>query len=91
MCKPHLCFRAALITSSLFTALAFTGCAAHVGVGYRVYDPYYGDYHVWDDHEVGYYNTWIVETHRPHREFRKLPREEKHQYWTWRHTHGDHH
>ena len=29
-----------------------TGCAARVGVGvgYRSYDPYHTDYHVWDDH-----------------------------------------
>jgi hypothetical protein len=30
------------------------GCAARVS--YRTYDPGYNDYHVWDDHERGYYN-----------------------------------
>jgi hypothetical protein len=80
--------RAAAATAVL---LATVGCAAHVGVGYRVYDPYYSDYHVWNDAEIGYYNQWVVETHRPHRDFRKLNREEKHQYWDWRHHHGEHH
>ena len=62
-----------------------TGCATHVGVGYQVYDPYYGDYHVWAGPEIDYYNTWLVETHRPHRDYRKLRREEQREYWTWRH------
>ena len=58
---------------------------------YRVYDPYYTDYHVWNDDEVGYYNRWAAETHRdPHRDFRKLNKDEQKEYWTWRHNHGDH-
>jgi hypothetical protein len=57
---------------------------------YRVYDPYYSDYHVWNNDEVGYYNRWAVETHHdPHTDFRKLPPEDQKQYWTWRHSHGD--
>jgi len=46
--------------SSLFLAAALTfsvmgtACAHH----YRVYDPYYSDYHVWDNVEVGYYHQW---------------------------------
>src|ERR1700728_229792 len=72
MCKPHSRFATGLMTVSLLAATVLTGCAAHVGVGYRVYDPYYGDYHVWNDAEVGYYNQWTVETHRPHRDYRKL-------------------
>lgn len=90
MCKPLSRFSAALFTASLLGGLALTGCAAHVGVGYRVYDPYYGDYHVWDDPEAGYYNTWIVETHRPHREYRRLSRRDRREYWNWRHSHGAH-
>jgi hypothetical protein len=91
MCKPHSSLIASCLTASLFAAVLLTGCEAHVGVGYRVYDPYYGDYHVWNDPEIGYYNQWVVETHRPHRDFRKLSREDQHAYWTWRHTRGDHH
>ncbi len=70
--------------------LISTGCAARVGVRYRVYDPYYNDYHRWDDRETVYYNQWVVETHRdPHRDFRKLNRDEQHEYWSWRHNHPD--
>lgn len=58
---------------------------------YRVYDPYYTDYHVWDDNEAVYYRQWLNERHRdPDRDFRKLPPEEQKEYWTWRHSHGEH-
>ena len=40
------------------------GCSAQVG--YRTYDPYYHDYHVWSDAEGPYYNAWIVEANHPH-------------------------
>lgn len=68
--------------------LSITGCAARVGIGYNAYDPYYGDYHYWGDPEPGLYNQWIVETHRPPRDFRRLKPEEQHQYFDWRHSHG---
>jgi hypothetical protein len=69
-------------------ALLGLGCAHHP---YRVYDPYYTDYHVWNDNEVVYYNRWAGETHRdPHRDFRRIPPGEQKEYWTWRHNHGDH-
>jgi hypothetical protein len=42
------------------------GCAAHTSYGYRVYDPGYSDYHVYDRNEEVYYNRWTVETNRPH-------------------------
>ena len=78
------------ISSIAFTALfasslLIAGCAARVGTGYRVYDPYYGDYHVWDNAEVGYYGRWENETHRGHVDFRKRPAAEQKEYWTWRH------
>jgi hypothetical protein len=82
--------RSLLMVASLATPVVITGCAARVGVGYRVYDPYYRDYHVWDDHETVYYGQWAGETHRePHREFRKLNRDEQKEYWNWRHNHPD--
>jgi hypothetical protein len=59
------------------------GCAA--GVGYRVYDPYYTDYHVFDSGENVYYRNWINGNHRHYRDFRKLRPEDQHAYWTWRH------
>jgi hypothetical protein len=64
------------------------GCAHHHY--YRVYDPYYNDYHVWNDQEVGYYHQWAVEHNRePDRDFRKLRPEEQKEYWSWRHSHGN--
>ena len=64
--------------SSLFlaAALAFsvlgTACAEHHY--YRVYDPYYRDYHVWDRDEV-ILQSVARENHRdPNRDFRKLPK-----------------
>jgi hypothetical protein len=77
MLNSKQCFRSLLMAASLVTLAMFTGCAANVGVGYRAYDPYYRDYHVWDDHETVYYNQWVGETHRePHRDFRKQFRRE---------------
>lgn len=79
------CFLAAALACSVLGA----GCAHHY---YRVYDPYYSDYHVWNGEEVGYYHTWARENHvDEHRDFRKLPAEQQKAYWNWRHSHGDHH
>jgi hypothetical protein len=80
---------------TLCLGAALTFAVAGIGCGhphyYRVYDPYYTDYHTWNDHEVVYYNSWAAETHRdPHRDFRKIPPGEQKEYWTWRHNHGDH-
>ena len=80
--------------SSLLLAVAFlapaltTGCG---GRGYRVYDPYYNDYHRWNGHETVYYNQWVTENHRENRDFRQLNHDDQKQYWTWRHGHDDHH
>jgi len=82
--------------SSLFLAAALASsvlgmaCAHHHY--YRVYDPYYSDYHVWNNDEVVYYHQWAHENRRdPDRDFRKIPPGEQKEYWTWRHSHGDHH
>ena len=80
-----------LLLAGAFIATAFIGCAARVGVGYRAYDPYYHDYHAWDDHETVFYNQWAVETHRdPHRDYRKLKHNEQKEYWDWRHKKDKH-
>ena len=68
--------------------LVLAGCASHATV--RVYDPYYHDYHAWNDHEVVYYRQWVAETRRPYRDFRKLQPPEQREYWAWRHNHPDH-
>ncbi|MGA6987594.1 MAG: hypothetical protein WBZ01_16180 [Terriglobales bacterium] len=82
--------------SSLFLAAALTSCVLGTACAehhyYRVYDPYYSDYHVWNQDEVVYYQQWAREYHRdPHRDFRNLPPGEQKEYWSWRHSHGDHH
>ncbi len=80
--------------STLLLAAALASSFAGIACGnrpYRAYDPYYTDYHVWNNDEVVYYNRWAGETHRdPHRDFRKLPPNEQKDYWTWRHNHSDH-
>jgi len=77
-----------LLAAALASSLAGIGCAEHHS--YRVYDPYYTDYHTWNNDEVVYYNQWVGETHRdPHRDFRHLSKEDQKEYWTWRHNHGD--
>jgi hypothetical protein len=85
------CLRLVLIAASLAAPVMITGCAGRVGIGYRVYDPYYRDYHAWDDHETVYYNQWAGETHREHREYHKLNRHEQREYWNWRHQRSDKH
>ena len=79
-----------LLATALVTAVAGLGCHDHY---YRAYDPYYTDYHTWDHNEVVYYNQWATETHRdPHRDYKKLSKEDQKEYWTWRHNHDhDHH
>jgi hypothetical protein len=80
-------FRLLLLASAISLPLATVGCAEH---HYRTHDPYYNDYHRWDDHERVYYNQWVVETHRnPQRDYRKLNKDEQKEYWTWRHNHPD--
>jgi hypothetical protein len=80
-----------LVSLFLAAAMAAAGLACvsrhHY---YRVYDPYYTDYHVWNDEEVVYYRQWANESHRDaSRDFRKIPPEEQKEYWTWRHNRGD--
>ena len=72
----------------LLSAGMLASCGpGHVAVGYRSYDPYYSDYHTWNDRENVYYNQWIIETHRHHRDYRHLNRHDRDDYWRWRHNH----
>jgi hypothetical protein len=77
-----------LLGAALVSPMIATSCGGH-GY-YRAYDPYYHDYHRWDDHETVYYNQWVTENHRDNRDYRKLHKDEQKQYWDWRHSHGDH-
>ena len=78
-----------LISIAMITALAvpaaITGCAA------RVYDPYYHDYHTWNDGEVVYYHQWEHDTHRRDEDFRKRSKDEQKEYFDWRHSQGHDH
>jgi len=74
-----------LLAAAFCASAVVTGCAVHAS--YRTYDPAYGDYHVWNDAEVGYYTRWEGETHRDHVDFRRRNAEEQKQYWAWRHSH----
>jgi hypothetical protein len=78
----------AFLAMALSCSVAGLACAPRHS--YRVYDPYYTDYHVWNHDEVVYYRQWSRETHHRDRDFRKLPPAEQKEYWTWRHNHGDH-
>ena len=77
-----------LVLAAALVCAVGTACVHHHY--YRVYDPYYSDYHVWGPDEVTYYHTWARENHYDeHRDFRSLPPEQQKAYWTWRHSHGD--
>jgi hypothetical protein len=78
-----------LAVGALASVLLVSGCAARVDVGYRVYDPYYRDYHVWGPDEGVYYDQWIGETHHPSIEYRRLNRADQRAYWNWRHSRPD--
>lgn len=80
-------FMTMLLAGAMASSLAGVACEHHA---YRVYDPYYTDYHNWDRDEIVYYHRWADETHRDRtRDFRKLRPEEQKEYWTWRHNHDD--
>ena len=75
----------ALLAVALASPALITGCATRVSTGYRIHDGYYNDDHIWDDNEIVFYTRWEGETHRDHRDFRRRPREEQKEYFTWRH------
>lgn len=81
-CLQRISFAAALVCP-----VAITACAVHA----RYYDPVYSDYHPWGPPERGYYNQWIVETHHPNIQYKRLKPDEQRNYWTWRHNHHDLH
>jgi hypothetical protein len=87
--KKSRFLRSWILAASLACSGFGIACAHHHY--YRVYDPYYNDYHVWNDQVVVYYHQWAQEHHYDeNRDFRHLPPEQQKDYWTWRHSHGDH-
>jgi hypothetical protein len=87
MARGHKLISSILLAGALCSPLVLGGCAAHAS--YRVYDPAYGDYHVWNHNEVVYYQRWEGETHREHREFAKRGPDEQKEYFAWRHAHPE--
>ena len=79
----HTRLHAVLLAVPLLWLLA--GCSAQVG--YRTYDPYYHDYHVWSDAEAPHYNAWITETHHRNVDYGHLNKHDREDYWRWRHDH----
>lgn len=73
---------------AMFLALS-SGCSGTVGLGYgyRVYDPYYGDYHVWGPEDNAVYLGWENENHYPHRDFRRLSPDRRRAFFEYQH-HG---
>ena len=55
----------------------------------RYYDPYYRDYHEWNEAESRAYRHWLMEERRErrYREYSRLRAEERRDYWRWRHEH----
>jgi hypothetical protein len=72
------------LTVALSAPILIGGCSG--GGSYRTYDPYYNDYHVWNNDEVVYYNRWEHDTHRDHVDFRKRKTDDQKEYWNWRHS-----
>ena len=76
-----------VLLTALVSPVVLSGCEDH-----RVYDPYYNDYHVWNNDEVVYYHRWEHDTHRDDRDFNHRSKDEQKEYWTWRHNRDhDHH
>jgi len=88
MSRKNMFLGIIFLAGALATPLITTGCASHHY--YRVYDPYYGDYHRWTPDEDVYYRQWINERHYEYREYSRLDRDQQRDYWNWRHGHGDH-
>jgi len=78
-------FAPTLLSAVMASATLLNGCAVQA----RVYDPYYHDYHSWNDHEVVVYSQWERDTHRDHKDFKKRNPSDQKEYWTWRHSHSD--
>jgi len=58
---------------------------------HRIYDREHKDYHQWNDDEGRRYRQWYSEAHRgkEYRDFDRLNRRDRDDYWKWRHNHHD--
>jgi hypothetical protein len=76
-----------LLAAALVSPVLITGCATPA----QSYDSDHSDYHTWDRNEVVKYSQWEHDTHRDHQDFAKRNDAEQKEYYTWSHSHDDHH
>ena len=82
---------------SLFLTIALAAPVAimaepgpqRANVQVRVYDKTHKDYHNWDDRENRAWGRYLADNHRNSHRFAKAKRQERSQYWNWRHNHPD--
>src|SRR5438876_91339 len=56
----------------------------------RIYDSSHRDYHTWNGDEDRRYREFLTERHRKYRDFARLKKNQRNEYWQWRHDHDDH-
>jgi hypothetical protein len=56
----------------------------------RVYDSAHRDYHTWNGDEDRRYREFLTERHLKYRDFSRLNKNRRNDYWQWRHEHDDH-
>ena len=72
----------------LAAAVLAGACTGGGGIGVRVYDRPYHDYHQWDAREETVFQGYWSEHHRDdHRAYKQLKAHEQAEYWNWRHSH----
>ena len=52
----------------------------------RVYDRTHKDYHIWDENEERSYRQYLKEKHQDSRDYFKLKRNQRNEYWNGRHN-----
>ena len=55
----------------------------------RYYDRDARDWHEWNDREDRAYRRYLEEKRRDYHDWEKMGREDRRNYWKWRHEHSD--
>ena len=55
----------------------------------RYYDPYYRDYHQWNEREDRAWHRYWESRHRRYTEWERARERDRRAYWRWRHEHPD--
>jgi len=87
----HLYSASLFLTAALVMPVAMMAAPApqRASVQLRVYDSGHKDYHNWDDNENRAWGQYLTENNRKPHEFRRAKKNEKSEYWNWRHEHED--